>query len=269
MDFWGLKKCKGGLRSSEAVPSPQSSVLGSSAFSLQSYHQSSILDRQLCKCGTHRIWWHSLVVAGMLKTACFAFFFGIVVANITKISIYMHFEDKILDQISLWGQVASLPACRWQPPYLLLINFTNRIHRIQKIVWLHSPNTYVGGIMSGVKDTGGSIWVGLLYLFPLIRLPWYLSICKHQYFLLFHLTHVLTASSKFLWAYYVKSSSTNFSDNIQQNFEVSFPYVRFNNQLGYNLITESWDHQKWHFTDPCIIKLKNALSNVFYCFEKH
>ena len=68
--------------------------------------------------------------------------------------------------------------------------------------------------------------------------------------------HVLTASSKFLWAYNVKSSSTNFSDNIQWNFEISFPYVILNNQLGYNLITESWDYQEWYFSDPCIIKLK-------------
>ena len=32
--------------------------------------------------------------------------------------------------------------------------------------------------------------------------------------------------------------------------------TRLNNQFDYTLITESWDHQKLEFSDPCIIKLK-------------
>ena len=50
--------------------------------------------------------------------------------------------------------------------------------------------------------------------------------------LLKHQSHVLTASSKFLGAYNVKSSSTNFSDNIQWKCKISFPCARFVIQLG-------------------------------------
>ena len=32
---------------------------------------------------------------------------------------------------------------------------------------------------------------------------------------------------------------------------------------------KSWDHQEIDFSDPCTLKLKNALSNVIYCFEKY
>ena len=39
--------------------------------------------------------------------------------------------------------------------------------------------------------------------------------------------HVLTASSKFHWAYNVKLSSTNFPHRIQWNFKISYPCVRF------------------------------------------
>ena len=81
--------------------------------------------------------------------------------------------------------------------------------------------------------------------------------------------HVLVHLLKSFRAYIVKSSSTLFSDNIQWNLEISFSYARFNSLLGYNLLIESWDHQEWVFSDPCILKLKNTLSNVIYCFEKH
>ena len=60
-------------------------------------------------------------------------------------------------------------------------------------------------------------------------------------------THVLVHLLKSYRAYNVKSFSTVFSDNIQWNFKISFSCVRLNNQLGYNLITENWDHQKWDF----------------------
>ena len=69
-------------------------------------------------------------------------------------------------------------------------------------------------------------------------------------------SHVLTASSKFHWAYNVKSSSTNFPHRIQWNFKTSYPCVRFIYYLGCNLITEIWDLPKWDFSDPCIIELK-------------
>ena len=82
-------------------------------------------------------------------------------------------------------------------------------------------------------------------------------------------SHVLVHLLKSLRAYIVKSSSTLFSDNIQWNLEISFSYARFNSLLGYNFLTESWDHQEWDFSDSCILKLKNSLSNVIYCFEKH
>ena len=81
--------------------------------------------------------------------------------------------------------------------------------------------------------------------------------------------HVLVHLLKSLRAYIVKSSSTLFSDNIQWNLEISFSYARFNSLLGYNFLTESWDHQEWDFSNSCILKLKNPLSNVIYCFEKH
>ena len=81
--------------------------------------------------------------------------------------------------------------------------------------------------------------------------------------------HVLVHLLKSFRAYIVKSSSTLFSDNIQWNLEISFSYARFNSLLGYNFLTESWDHQEWDFSDSCILKLKNPLSNVIYCFEKH
>ena len=81
--------------------------------------------------------------------------------------------------------------------------------------------------------------------------------------------HVLVHLLKSLRANIVKSSSTLFSDNVQLNLEISFSYARFNSLLGYNLLTKSWDHHKWNFSDPCIEKLKNTLSNVIYFFEKH
>ena len=69
-------------------------------------------------------------------------------------------------------------------------------------------------------------------------------------------------------AYNVKSSSTLFLDNIQWNFEIYFPCARFNSLLGYNLITKSWDHQKWDFQTPISWNWKNTLSCEIYFFEK-
>ena len=84
--------------------------------------------------------------------------------------------------------------------------------------------------------------------------------------------HVLVHFVKSISAYTVKSSSTLFSDNIQWNFKISFPCVRFNIQFGYNLITENWDHQKWDFCQTPVSKnwrrRKNMLACVICCFEK-
>ena len=55
---------------------------------------------------------------------------------------------------------------------------------------------------------------------------------------------------KSIRAYNVRSSSTLFSDSNQWNFEIPFPCARFKSLLGYNLITKSWDHQKWDFQTP-------------------
>ena len=73
---------------------------------------------------------------------------------------------------------------------------------------------------------------------------------------------------KSIRAYNVKSSSTLFLDNIQWNFEIYFPCARFNSLLGYNLITKSWDHQKWDFQTPISWNWKNTLSCEIYFFEK-
>ena len=81
-------------------------------------------------------------------------------------------------------------------------------------------------------------------------------------------THVLAHFLKSIRAYNVKSSSTLFLDNIQWNFEISFPCARFNSLLGYNLITKSWDHQKWDFQTPISWNWKNTLSCEIYFFEK-
>ena len=67
------------------------------------------------------------------------------------------------------------------------------------------------------------------------------------------ISHVLTAASKFLWAFNVKSYSTKLSDNFQWKCKISFPcghWTRLNSLLGYNLITKSRDHQKWDFETP-------------------
>ena len=86
-------------------------------------------------------------------------------------------------------------------------------------------------------------------------------------------THVLAHLLKSFWANNVKSSSTLFSNNIQWNFKISFSCVRLNNQLGYNLITENWDHQKWDFCQNGASenwrRRENSLSCVICCFEKH
>ena len=81
-------------------------------------------------------------------------------------------------------------------------------------------------------------------------------------------SHVLAHFLKSIRAYNVKSSSTLFLDNIQWNFEISFPCARFNSLLGYNLITKSWDHQKWDFQTPISWNWKNTLSCEIYFFEK-
>ena len=85
--------------------------------------------------------------------------------------------------------------------------------------------------------------------------------------------HVLVHLLKSCRAYNVKSFSTVFSDNIQWNFKISFSCVRLNNQLGYNLITENWDHQKWDFCQNGASenwrRRENSLSCVICCFEKH
>ena len=80
--------------------------------------------------------------------------------------------------------------------------------------------------------------------------------------------HVLASLLKSLRAYNVKSSSTLFLDNIQWNFEIYFPCARFNSLLGYNLITKSWDHQKWDFQTPISWNWKNTLLCEIYFFEK-
>ena len=66
-----------------------------------------------------------------------------------------------------------------------------------------------------------------------------------------HVTHVLVHCVKSVRAYYVKSLTSLFSDNIQWNFKISFRCERFFFQLGYNLIIEIWDCQKWTCSDPC------------------
>ena len=68
--------------------------------------------------------------------------------------------------------------------------------------------------------------------------------------------HVLAHFVKSFRAYNVKLSSTLFLGNMLSNFEISFPNARFLIQLGYNLITISWDYQEWDFSDPSIIKSK-------------
>ena len=81
--------------------------------------------------------------------------------------------------------------------------------------------------------------------------------------------HVLVHFLKSTRAYNVKSSSTLFLDNILSHFEISFTSARFNSLLGYNLITRSWDHQKWDFLTPISWNWKNTLSCEIYFFEKH
>ena len=69
-----------------------------------------------------------------------------------------------------------------------------------------------------------------------------------------HHTSLLAHFVKSFRAYNVKSSSTLFSGNILSNFKTYFPNARFFIQLGYNLITISWNYQEWDFSDPSIIK---------------
>ena len=57
-------------------------------------------------------------------------------------------------------------------------------------------------------------------------------------------THALAHFVRSFIAYNVKSSSTLFLGNMLSNFEGSFPNARFLIQLGYNLITISWDYQE-------------------------
>ena len=74
---------------------------------------------------------------------------------------------------------------------------------------------------------------------------------------------------KSIRAYNVKSSSTLFSDNIQWNFEISFPCASFKSLLGYNLITKGSNHQKWDVQALISWNWKNTLSCEIYFFEKH
>ena len=62
--------------------------------------QSSTLGHQLCKCGSHEIWKHCIFLAGMHWETPFLSFSS-------QKSQYMHFRDKVLDQLRLWGQAAS------------------------------------------------------------------------------------------------------------------------------------------------------------------
>ena len=83
------------------------------------------------------------------------------------------------------------------------------------------------------------------------------------------MSHVLTASLKFLWAYIVKSCSTNFSDNTQWKSVIYFYCARFSIQVKDKLISEVWVHQKWNFSHFHIWKLKNTVSSMKYCFAKY
>ena len=58
------------------------------------------------------------------------------------------------------------------------------------------------------------------------------------------LPHVLTAASKFIWAYNVKYCSKKLPDNFQWKCKVYFHCARFIIQLGHNLIIEIEDYQK-------------------------
>ena len=67
--------------------------------------QSSTLGPQLCKCGSHEIWKHCIFLAGMHWETPFLSFSS-------QKSQYMHFRDKVLDQLRLWGQAASCARLR-------------------------------------------------------------------------------------------------------------------------------------------------------------
>ena len=78
----------------------------------------------------------------------------------------------------------------------------------------------------------------------------------------------LTAASKFLSAYNVKSYSTKFPENFQWKCKISFPCARFINQFGYKLITEMQNYQNFDFSALCITKLENTLSELNCFFDK-
>ena len=70
------------------------------------------------------------------------------------------------------------------------------------------------------------------------------------------LPHVLAHLLKSFRAYHMKSSVHSSWKISNEILRFSFFCARFNNQFGYNLITESWDHQKLDFFRPVYHKIK-------------
>ena len=116
--------------------------------------------------------------------------------------------------------------------------------------------TYENSKILGKEDKSKSSNVLCLVLQSSLKLSLGLYACLNGGFRQQRSAHVLAHFVKSFRAYNVKSSSTLFLGNMLSNFEISFPNARFLIQLGYNLITISWDYQEWDFSDPSIIKSK-------------